>query len=115
MHQTLKECQQLTQQLVELSRIVPSELSDEQHEQITILLDKREQLLPQLQKPETDEEKQAAATIVEQSDEISRNLTEIKKHIQIKIKDLKKKQQSNKKYLGYNNSAVDGYFYDKRR
>lgn len=115
MQQTLRDFQLLTQQLVELSSITPSELTDEQHVEITDLLDEREQLLPNLQKPVTEEEKQAAALIVEQSNEISRNLIEIKKHIQMKIKDLKKKEQSNKQYLGYNMAAADGYFYDKKR
>jgi len=115
MQQTLRDCQELTQQLVELSRINPSQLSDEQHEEITVLLNKRELLLQNLQKPITEEEKKAAATIVEQSNEINRNLVEIKKHIQMKIKNLKQQQQSNKQYLGYNMAGVDSYFYDKKR
>ena len=115
MQQTLKECQELTQQLVNLSRMEPSKLSDEQHEEITVLLDKREQLLANLQKPVTEEEKQVADTIVEQSNEINHNLIIIKKHIQTKIKDLKKQQQSNKQYLGYNMARVGSYFYDKKR
>lgn len=115
MQRSLRECQLLTQQLVELSRIAPSELTDEQHVEITDLLNERERLLPNLQKPVNEEEKQAAALIVEQSNEISRHLIEIKKHIQTKIKDLKKKEQSNKQYLGYNMAAADGYFYDKKR
>ena len=115
MQQVLRECQQLTHQLLDLTRINPSQLSDEQHEEITMLLDKREQLLPNLQKPVTEEEKQVAAMIVEQSNEINRNLIEIKKHIQTKIKELKKQQQSNKQYLGYNMAGVDSYFYDKKR
>ncbi len=115
MHQILRDCRELTQQLVDLSRITPSQLTDEQHEEITVLLDKREQLLSNLQKPVTKEEKQAATTIVEQSNEINCKLVEIKKHIQMKIRDLKKQQQSNKQYLGYNMAGVDSYFYDKKR
>ena len=115
MQQSLRECYQLTQQLVELSSISPEQLSEGQHEEITMLLNKREQLIPNLHKPATKEEKQAAAAIVEQSNELNRNLIEIKMHIQMKIKDLKKKQQSNKQYLGYNMAGANSYFYDKKR
>ena len=37
MHQILRDCRELTQQQVDLSRITPSQLTDEQHEEITVL------------------------------------------------------------------------------
>lgn len=115
MHEALKSCGQLTEQLLCLSRINPQQISDEQYEEITTLLAKREQLFAVLQKPSTDEEKAYTRKIMQESEEMNRNFITIKRAIQMKIRDLKKKDQSTKSYLGYNTIGADSYFYDKRK
>ncbi|WP_019243074.1 MULTISPECIES: flagellar protein FliT [Bacillus] len=115
MQETLKNCYELTGQLLKLSRIKPNDISDEQYQEINDVLRKREHLFPALQKPSDTIEQEYASKILEFNKEIDRNLVEIKKQIQLKIRDLKKKEKSNNSYLGYGNAGASSYFYDKKQ
>ena len=115
MQSTLQNFYELTEQLVQLSRIQPSRVTDEQYDEINELLEKRQQLMIDLQKPSNNEEQQMVNRLLEDSEELNRNLVGIKKHIQNNIQNLKKKKVSNKQYLGYNTIGADSYFYDKKK
>ncbi len=112
---TLQNCYALTEKLVELSRIQPSRLSDEQYNEINELLEARQNLFEDLRKPSNEAEQQLVQRILEDSNELNRNLEKIKKSVQMNIQNLKKKKVSNQQYLGYNAIGADSYFYDKKK
>ena len=112
---TLQNCYALTEKLVELSRIQPSQLSDEQYNEINELLEVRQNLFEDLQKPSSETEQQLVQRILEDSNELNQNLEKIKKFVQMNIQNLKKKKVSNQQYLGYNAIGADSYFYDKKK
>ena len=115
MQSAILNCFKLTEQLVQLSRIQPSQVTDEQYNEINELLEERQKLLGDLQKPSNEEEKQMVNRLLEDSRELNQNLVGIKKHIQSNIQNLEKKKVSNKQYLGYNTIGADSYFYDKKK
>lgn len=115
MPSSLQNCYELTEQLVQLSRIQPSQVTDEQYNEINELLEARQKLLGNLKKPSNNEEQQMVNRLLEDSRELNQNLVGIKKHIQSNIQNLKKKKVSNKQYLGYNTIGADSYFYDKKK
>lgn len=115
MPSSLQNCYELTEQLVQLSRIQPSQVTDEQSNEINELLEARQKLLGNLKKPSNNEEQQMVNRLLEDSRELNQNLVGIKKHIQSNIQNLKKKKVSNKQYLGYNTIGADSYFYDKKK
>ena len=115
MQSAILNCFELTEQLVQLSRIQPSQVTDEQYNEINGLLEARQELLGDLQKPLKEEEQQLVHRILEDSDELNRNLASIKRSVQMNIQNLKKKKVSNQQYLGYNSIGADSYFYDKKK
>lgn len=111
----IEECHKLTKQLQYItSNSLKWELADEQYDQIMILLEKREQLLSRIKKPFTGQEKQYGLEIIKWNSEIENNLKSIKRKLQSNLKDIKKIEQSVPKYLGYDYSGVNSYYYDKR-
>ncbi|MGM9923418.1 MAG: hypothetical protein ACI35R_04120 [Bacillus sp. (in: firmicutes)] len=114
MREELKACHEATRRLWELSKTLAGQWDDEQYAMVEEYLAERERLLPGIVPPFTEEEQKAGAAIAEYNKEIDRNLAAIKRHIAVNIKNLKKKEQSSRKYLGYSNAGEGGYFYDKK-
>lgn len=114
MHEAIKDCYKLTELLYHVSKVNPDRLSDNQYEEIQQLLEQREELLPLIKAPFTDTERQLGSKIVEWNSEIDCNIATIKQQLAIKIKNLKKKEQSAQKYNGYTNAGAGSYFLDKK-
>jgi flagellar protein FliT len=108
----------VTEQLFQLvSQPVTKDNRDECIQQITSLLEKREQLLTDVHPPFATNEKQLFQQIIDWNEVITTKFVEIKQHIQHDMIQLKKTKSSNQQYVNpYQNvSATDGMFYDKRK
>jgi flagellar protein FliT len=93
-----------------------SEERDSYIERVEGLLEQRQQLLPKVQSPFTEEEKQLGQEIVQMNEVINRQLKQRKEEVSIDIRKLKQKQQKTNKYANpYENLSFDGTFYDKRK
>lgn len=109
---------QLTEQLFHLvSQPLTKDARDERIEKITSLLEKREQLLPQVQPPFTPEEKELFQQIRTWNDVITAKFTKLKTQIQQDMIQTKKSKKTSQQYVNpYQNvSTSDGMFYDKRK
>jgi flagellar protein FliT len=108
----------LTEQLFELvSKPFEKEERDACIQQITSLLDKREQLITDVRPPFATNEREQFQQIVLWNESITKRFAEIKQHIQKDMMQLKKTKSSNQQYVNpYQNlSTSDGMFYDKRK
>ncbi|WP_042350829.1 hypothetical protein [Bacillus massiliigorillae] len=114
MRDSIKSCFEITEQLRQITQLPKDQLQDEQYHEITKCLADREELLQDIVPPFTDEEKQVGKQIVQLNQVIDKRLVEMKKDIAIKIKNLKKKEQSSQSYLGYSQAAPSSYFLDKK-
>ncbi|MDQ0177075.1 flagellar protein FliT [Bacillus chungangensis] len=111
----VKECYETTEQLLALTQAATKEKRDEQIEQIDRLLAKREQLLPSIQPPYTEEEKKLGREMVEKNKLIDSLLQQIYQSIQRDMNGLEKEKVSVKKYANpYENLQTASVFYDKR-
>lgn len=109
---------QLTEQLFQLvSQPLAKDARDERIEKITSLLDKREQLLPEVQPPFTSSEKELFQKIRSWNDVITAKFAELKAQIQQDMIQTKKSKKTTQQYVNpYQNvSTSDGMFYDKRK
>ena len=109
---------QLSEQLYQLVlKPLAKDARDERIEQITSLLEKREQLLPKVQPPFTSEEKELFQQIRTWNDVITAKFTELKVQIQQDMIQTKKSKKTSQQYVNpYQNvSTSDGMFYDKRK
>ncbi|MEH6940743.1 hypothetical protein [Bacillus sp. JJ722] len=114
MRESIRQCYEVTQQLWQLVQMPKEKLQDEHYEKINHYLDQREKLLKDIHSPFTAEEKEIGIKMVHLNKEIEPNLVGIKQTIAMKIKNLKKREQSTKQYLGYAQASPNGYFYDKK-
>ncbi|MFS0783682.1 hypothetical protein [Bacillus sp. 1P06AnD] len=114
MRASIKECYQLTDSLLKLSRLPQSDLTDGQYDEIGQLLDRREKVLQAIKPPFTADEEKIGRVIVLYNKEIDQQLASIKKELAKKIREVKKQDKSTKSYLGYTNNDVGSYFLDKR-
>lgn len=108
----------VTEQLFQLvSQPVTKDNRDACIQQITSLLEKREQLLTEVHPPFAANEKQLFQQIADWNEVITSKFVEIKQHIQQDMIQLKKTKSSNQQYVNpYQHvSATDGMFYDKRK
>jgi len=109
---------QLSEQLYHLvSKPLAKDARDERIEQITSLLEKREQVLSQVQPPFTSSEKELFQQILTWNDVITAKFTELKAQIQQDMIQAKKSKTTTQQYVNpYQNvSTSDGMFYDKRK
>ncbi len=113
MRENLKLCYEVTKELFEKSNI-NDDYSDEQYNEIVLLLNKREEILSTLSPPFTESEKLLGNEIVELNNHIEQRMNTTKNQIAEKIKNLNKKEKSLENYSPYNGSAY-GYFYDKKK
>ncbi|MDX8363829.1 flagellar protein FliT [Cytobacillus sp. IB215665] len=113
----IKELYQVTKQLFELLQTdINKSDRDEQIERIQHLLTERTQFIEKLAPPYSTGEKRVGAEIVTLNKQIDAKLLAMKDEIKLDIAGLKKKKQSQKKYINpYNTRTVDGVFYDKRK
>ncbi len=107
----------LTKQLYELVQHLPnSEERDSYIERVEGLLEQRQQLLPQIQPPFSEEEQRLGQEIVRMNQVIDGQLKKRKEEVSVDIRKLKQKQQKTNKYANpYENLSFDGTFYDKRK
>jgi len=107
----------LTKQLYELVQTLPSsEERDSYIERVEGLLEQRQQLLPQIQPPFSEEEQQLGQEIIQMNEVIDGQLKQRKEEVSVDIRKLKQKQQKTNKYANpYENLSFDGTFYDKRK
>ncbi|WP_050616455.1 flagellar protein FliT [Bacillus testis] len=114
MRASLKECYRLTAELRMLTHIPQSDLTDEQYDEISRLLDRRQKVLDDIFPPFTDDEMKIGGVVVSINKEIDMKLVEIKQQLASQIRSVKKQGNSTKKYLGYFQGDAGSYFYDKR-
>jgi len=113
MRENLKLCYAITEELFEKSKI-NDDYSDEQYNELEMLLNKREAILTSLNPPFTEGEKLLGIKIVELNNNIEHQMNSIKSQIAEKIKNLNKKEQYVGNYTAYEGSTY-GYFYDKKK
>ncbi|MDQ0231466.1 hypothetical protein [Metabacillus malikii] len=114
----LEKVYSITEQLFQLvSKSVNKDSRDEVIEEITSLLDTRDELIKAVQPPFTANDKQLYNQITTWNDIIDDKMTEIKANIQQDMMQLKKSKSSNQQYINpYQNvNSSDGMFYDKRK
>ncbi|MFE4809774.1 flagellar protein FliT [Peribacillus simplex] len=88
---------------------------DDKIERITKLIDKRDELLPQIKPPFTGEEQQLGRAVLLLNQQVDHLLKLQKQEIQQDIQEINKKKRSSNKYTNpYESLSVDGIFYDKR-
>ncbi|WP_374723532.1 flagellar protein FliT [Calidifontibacillus erzurumensis] len=114
---TVKQLYDITRLLYETVQRPQAQLEerDRQIEEITKLLDKRDELIGQLAPPFQEEEKQLGQEIIRLNKEIDQKLKDILNMIKMDMKQLKvKKEKANKYSNPYESLAIDGMFFDKR-
>lgn len=94
---------------------VPKDHRETQIEQITELLDERQQLLGQLKPPYNEEERQLGFEIVKLNEAIDQQLDKLFHDIKMDIKQVRVQKVKTTKYSNpYESLATDGIFFDKR-
>lgn len=89
---------------------------DEKTDQVERVLEKRTELIKDIQGPYSDEEKELGKQLLKLEETLASLLAKEKLEIQKDIKDLKMKKASNTKYVNpYQNLSTDGMFYDKKK
>lgn len=99
-----------------LSEPVQQEKRDEVIEKITGLIEEREQLIPKVKAPFTEEERKIGAEIIQMNGFIDVKLESLKKEIQLDIANQKKRKVTTTKYVNpYQSAPADGMFFDKKK
>lgn len=112
----VKECYDLTRNLLQAVQSVTTENRDETIETVEELLERREKLLSSIKPPFSNEDRRLGQELVSMNREIDVKLSLIQSHIQRDINGLNKKKTSMKKYTNpYESVNFDGMFYDKRK
>lgn len=109
---------EVTTELYKLLKQLPLEKEREAFiEQITTLLKKRETFIHELTSPYSDEEMKLGKEIIKMNIFIDAQLKNMQQFIKQDIQNVKKKKQSQKRYINpYQSVATyDGTFYDKRK
>lgn len=107
---------EVTKQLVQMLETKTVNDRDERIEEINQLLDKREELLPSIGQPVTEEEKQVANGILQLNQKLMTLLEKEKLDIKKDINSLNHRKESTKKYVNpYESLQTDGMYYDKRK
>ncbi|MGE8080548.1 flagellar protein FliT [Peribacillus loiseleuriae] len=103
---------------VELLDVLNNRTTDERSDRINRiveLLDQREELLPVIQPPFSEEEQKLGRQVVELNQRVDEWLLLQKKDIQRDIKQLNERKQNSNKYTNpYDKLSIDGVFYDKK-
>ncbi|GGI16501.1 flagellar protein FliT [Gottfriedia solisilvae] len=106
----------VTTQLAELTSIVPSqENRDEIIEKIFSLLDERDELLPSVQPPKDEGERQLINKIVDLNDQINRSMNIILSDIKKDLSGLKDQKKVHNQYINpYKSLNNLSAFFDKK-
>ncbi|MBS4174145.1 flagellar protein FliT [Bacillus sp. FJAT-49736] len=111
----VEACYVLTEELITVLKKVTSDSRDKTIESMQELLAKREQLLPLIKPPFSEQEALVGKKLIVQQQELDRLLLNIKQDIQKDMNGLTKKKSSMKRYINpYENMQTDGFFLDKR-
>lgn len=111
----VQACYVLTEELITTLKQVSSEHRDSTIEKMQELLSKREQLLPMIKPPFSEQEVLVGKQLIQQQHELDQLLLKVKRDIQKDINGLTKKKTSVRRYTNpYENMQTDGFFYDKR-
>ncbi|MCM3443057.1 flagellar protein FliT [Metabacillus halosaccharovorans] len=108
----------LTKELFDLiSKPFVKEDRDERINEITSILDKREQLLADVQPPFSQNDEKLFEQIMDWNEKINKTFLTIKRDIQMDLTQVKKSKQSQQQYVNpyANIPTKDGMFYDKRK
>ena len=106
----------VTKQLVQMLEATTVNDRDERIEKINQLLNKREELLPLIKQPATEEDKQVAKEILLLNQKLMTLLEKEKLEIKKDINSLNHRKESTKKYVNpYESLQTDGMYYDKRK
>ncbi|MBO1511728.1 flagellar protein FliT [Metabacillus bambusae] len=113
----VKQVYDMTKELVDIST---NEIEKEDRENvinnITELLEQRDLLIKEMKPPFTQNEKKLGQQIILWNEQLSASFVEIKKRVQVDIAQLKKTRTSTNKYINpYQNTTIDGMYYDKRK
>ena len=114
MRESLEKCYYITKELFEKSKI-SVDYSDEQYNELVILLSEREELLSTLNPPFSESERLLGTEIIELNKKVEKQINGIKNQIAEKIKSLNKREKYIDNYTGYNGPSAYGYFYDKKK
>ncbi|MBB2481624.1 flagellar protein FliT [Bacillus sp. APMAM] len=111
----VQACYLLTEELITSLKQVTSDHRDKAIAKMQDLLSKREQLLPLIKPPFSEQEALVGKQLIQQQQELDRLLLKVKQDIQKDIKGVSKKKTSMRRYINpYENMQTDGFFYDKR-
>jgi flagellar protein FliT len=109
------EFYRLTSQLIELLE-KPHMDRDQKIAQAESLIDQRETVMKGIFPPYTPEEAELGKELIQLDARLTRLLQAEKGLIQMDIKGLQTKKESNTKYVNpYQNLSTDGMFYDKKK
>lgn len=116
MDSAVKKLYELTKLLHDVvQREEPKEHREVQIEQITKLLNDRQNLLEQIKPPYNEEEKQVGTKIVKLNEAIDQQLDKLFYDIKMDIKQLRVQKVKTTKYSNpYESLTTDGIFFDKR-
>ena len=108
------DCHKMTKRLLDLLEAASHD-RDSQIDQVEKLLDQREQVLPAIQPPFTEEEQKLGREIQVMNLEIEVHLQKLSNAVKADLKEVNVKKQSMDKYSNpYESLQTDGVFYDKR-
>ncbi|MBM7714206.1 flagellar protein FliT [Bacillus thermophilus] len=112
----VQECLRLTEELLVILRHPNSTERDRLIHKIEETLTRRENLLPQIKPPFSEEDLIAGKKLVDLNNELSFLLESVNSHILRELNELELKKTSASRYANPYGSAsqLDGAFYDKR-
>jgi len=114
----LQELHDVTSVLYDLVKQSPTfDERDEVLEKIHDLLDKREELLNQIDGPYSDDEKRLGKEVIHMNETIESEIQRLMKQLKTDMARVRKQKNSNQKYTNpYQNlNSYDGMFLDKKK
>lgn len=113
--QSLKEFKDITQQIIHQLEVCFLEDREKAIEEVEVLLQKRSELLPKIQSPKTEAERELGCEVLLLEKNMQNLMEEKKQLIKKDIQNLKKQKKSSESYLNpYQSLLVDGIYYDKK-
>lgn len=112
----INDLYQITQSLYQaVKNQIDKENRETQIDEITKLLNQRQELISQLNPPYTEGENKLGLEIVKLNKVIDHQLNKIFNDIKTDIKELKTKKEKSMKYANpYDSLSIDGMFFDKK-
>ena len=83
---------------------------------IAELLQRREELIPQVGPPKSDQEERIARTLLDYNRKLTERLTIVMREVGQDLNQIRKKKSTGKQYENpYNNRTQDGVFFDSKK